>query len=37
MSQLPDVQSHMKQAAALTTGFDPLNYDLREVVAGSGA
>ncbi len=37
MSQLPDVQSHMKQAAALANGFDPVDYDLREVVAGSGA
>ncbi len=37
MSQLPDVQSHMNQAAALATGFDPVDYDLREVVVGSGA
>ncbi len=37
MSQLPDVQSHMKQAAALANGFDPVDYDLREVVAGNGA
>lgn len=34
MSQLPDVQSHMKRAAALAIGFEPVDYELHEVVCG---
>ncbi len=34
MSKLPDVQSHMKRAAALAIGFDPVDYELREVICG---
>lgn len=36
MSKLPDVQEHMKKAGALAKGFDPVDYDLREVVKGDG-
>lgn len=31
-SQLPDVQAHMKEAAALALRFDPVDYDLCEIV-----
>jgi hypothetical protein len=31
MSKLPGIQAHMKAAAALATGFDPVDYDLRAV------
>ena len=34
MSKRPEVQAHMKQAAALATSFDPVDYDLRDVVLG---
>lgn len=36
MSKLPAVQAHMKAAAALATGFDPVDYDLRVVMIGEG-
>jgi predicted enzyme related to lactoylglutathione lyase/quinol monooxygenase YgiN len=36
MSKLPDIQAHMKASAALATGFDPVDYDLREVRIGKG-
>ena len=36
MSKLPEVQAHIKAAAALATGFHPVDCDLREVVLGSG-
>jgi quinol monooxygenase YgiN len=32
MSKLPEIQAHMKQAAALAISFDPVDYDLRDVV-----
>ena len=32
MSKNPDVQEHMKKAAALATSFDPVDYELRDVV-----
>jgi quinol monooxygenase YgiN len=32
MTKLPEIQAHMKAAAALATGFDPVDYDLRDVV-----
>ncbi len=32
MSQRPEVQAHMKEAAALALGFEPVDYDLRDVV-----
>ena len=35
MSKLPEVQAHMKTAAALASAFDPVDYDLREVVVAS--
>jgi quinol monooxygenase YgiN len=34
MSKLPGIQAHMKAAAALATGFDPVDYDLRAVMLG---
>src|ERR1700679_3822179 len=34
MSKLPSIQAHMKAAAALATGFDPVDYDLRAVMLG---
>jgi quinol monooxygenase YgiN len=34
MSHLPDVQKHMKHAAALATSFEPADYDLVHVIAG---
>jgi hypothetical protein len=34
MRQLHDVQAHMKEAAALATGFDPVDYQLRDVIVG---
>lgn len=36
MSELPGIQAHMKAAAALATGFDPVDYDLRAVMLGEG-
>jgi hypothetical protein len=36
MSKLPGIQAHMKAAAALATGFDPVDYDLRAVMLGEG-
>jgi quinol monooxygenase YgiN len=36
MSKLPGIQAHMKAAAALATGFDPVDYDLRAVMLGDG-
>ena len=35
MRKLPDIQSHMKAAAALATGFDPVDYELRDVILGN--
>ena len=35
-SKLPGIQAHMKAAAALATGFDPVDYDLRAVMLGKG-
>jgi len=32
MSKQPEIQAHMKQAAALAITFDPVDYDLREIV-----
>jgi quinol monooxygenase YgiN/predicted enzyme related to lactoylglutathione lyase len=32
MSKQPEVQAHMKQAAALAKSFDPVHYDLRDIV-----
>jgi predicted enzyme related to lactoylglutathione lyase/quinol monooxygenase YgiN len=32
MSKQPEVQAHMKQAAALAISFDPVDYDLRDIV-----
>jgi quinol monooxygenase YgiN len=32
MSKQPEVQAHRKQAAALATSFDPVDYDLRDIV-----
>src|ERR1700683_353906 len=32
MSKQPAIQAHMKQAAALAISFDPVDYDLREIV-----
>ena len=32
MSKKPEIQAHMKQAAALAISFDPVDYDLRDVV-----
>jgi heme-degrading monooxygenase HmoA len=32
MSKKPEIQAHMKQAAALAVSFDPVDYDLRDVV-----
>ncbi len=32
MSRKPEVQAHMKGAAALATSFDPVDYDLKHVV-----
>lgn len=32
MSKKPEIQAHMKQAAALVISFDPADYDLRVVV-----
>jgi predicted enzyme related to lactoylglutathione lyase/quinol monooxygenase YgiN len=32
MSKQPEVQAHMKQVAALAISFDPIDYDLREIV-----
>ena len=31
MSKQPEVQAHMKQAAAMAISFDPVDYDLRDV------
>jgi predicted enzyme related to lactoylglutathione lyase len=36
MSKLPGIQAHMKAAAELATGFDPVDYDLRAVMLGEG-
>ena len=36
MSKLPGIQAHMKAAAALATGFDPVDYDLRAAMLGEG-
>jgi hypothetical protein len=36
MSKLPGIQAHMKAAAALATGFDPVDYDLRAVMLSEG-
>jgi quinol monooxygenase YgiN len=32
MSKRPEIQAHMKQVAALAISFDPVDYDLRDVV-----
>jgi hypothetical protein len=32
MSKQPKIQVHMKQVAALAISFDPVDYDLRDVV-----
>ena len=32
ISKQPEVQAHMKQAAALAISFDPVDYDLRDIV-----
>jgi heme-degrading monooxygenase HmoA len=32
MSKKPEIQAHMKQAAALAISFDPVDYDLRDIV-----
>ena len=32
MSRKPEIQAHMKQVAALAISFDPVDYDLRDVV-----
>jgi quinol monooxygenase YgiN len=32
MSKKPEIQAHMKQAAALAISFDPVDYDLRDSV-----
>src|SRR5579864_5850009 len=32
MSKQPEVQAHMKKAAALAISFDPVDYDLRDIV-----
>ena len=32
MSKQPEVQAHMKQAAALAISFDPVDDDLRDIV-----
>jgi len=32
MSKKPEIQAHTKQAAALAISFDPVDYDLREVI-----
>ena len=32
MSKQPKIQAHMKQVAALAISFDPVDYDLRDVV-----
>jgi quinol monooxygenase YgiN len=32
MSKTPEIQAHMKQAAALAISFDPVDYDLRDIV-----
>ena len=32
MSKKPEIQAHMKQAAALAISFDPVDYDLCDVV-----
>ena len=32
MSKQPEVQAHMTQAAALAISFDPVDYDLRDIV-----
>jgi hypothetical protein len=32
MSKEPEVQVHMKRAAALAISFDPVDYDLLDVV-----
>lgn len=37
MSQLPGIQAHMKAAAALAIGFDPVDYQLRDVIVGDEA
>ena len=37
MSKLFDIHAHMKAAAALATGFDPVDYDLRAVMLREGA
>ena len=33
MSKLPGILAHMNAAAALATGFDPVDYDLRAVMS----
>ena len=32
MSKQPEIQAHMKQVAALAISFDPVDYDLRDIV-----
>jgi quinol monooxygenase YgiN len=32
MSKKPEIQAHMKQAAALAISFDPVDYDLLDIV-----
>ena len=32
MSKKTDVQEHIKKAAALATSYDPVDYELREIV-----
>ena len=32
MSKTPEIQDHMKKAAALASSFDPVDYKLRDVV-----
>jgi hypothetical protein len=32
MSKQPEIQAHIKQAAALAKSFDPVGYDLRDIV-----
>jgi predicted enzyme related to lactoylglutathione lyase/quinol monooxygenase YgiN len=36
MSKLPGIQARMKAGAALATGFDPVDYDLHDVMLGQG-
>lgn len=34
MSKNPEIQTHMKACGALTESFDPVDYDLRDVIHG---